>query len=732
MKQIVAVAIIATLILLTMMGVASAYGVKVVGVTVDGSDPADATVGYTSRTYFHVIFGVTSGKFPNQVSGFTAARLTISVNNRSETYNPYPPQLRNIDNNMTYPIPTAHGEEIKTGEYEVIFEPVIFFNDFGIKVAGIEDVKYNISFDYKLGYVGKKGWKQGKGPAVGPPPPKIIEGVPPKKDLYYLNDLEIEFIVKDVMGDMGTAKLKAYKPPHYSEIEFEEIAERKNIGGNMYRYTWKIEPEDHKFTRTQAINKTTFKLCVDYDSYYDYQNWCCGWLRVTEYIPEIVAYLGSYSKEEERQKLSEEYWNKIYIERKDLDRDFRFNATIKDKIEKGTAILEVCGVNDSVGCKKYTLAGPSEGIYHQYSNDSIRFDEGDSSLRIYYNRSKLPPWWPCPAKPWKVYNITIIPFEIAFKNATVYQEEGNWSDEFNYSVLVTASRDLTIALKVFDPCLETWSGAMDRTYFNTSGWKQLNWTVNGATFFSENCSGESKFYFEYEGKETKVYPGPDLGGNGSDVDQGPDNKGITNPHVDFGVPSAPSATAEAYYDIDTGATTAFDYNVTATSNSDIWFDISLRVCDPIEDVWMLKGENKLTHFSANETASLIWREIRPFESLNKSKIEEYIGKQSNYTFVYPGGKSGTIAGPKLVVAFKDLEMDPKVVSYGDDFTYSINVTACRNLSITLRYYNGTEWVPADETEPAKRYTTPHKGWESLKWNCKATDSWEKVKFEWMG
>ena len=209
MKRIVAVAIITTLILLTMVGVASAYGVNVVGVTVDGRDPANTTVGYTSPTYFHVIFGVTSGKFPNQVSDFAAARLTISVNNRSETYKPYPQQLRNIDNIMNYPIPQPQGEQIKTGEYEVIFEPVIFFTDFGIKVAGIEDVKYNISFEYKLGYGDKKGWKQGNGPAVGPSPPRIIKGVPPKKDLYYLYDLEIEFIVKDVMGDIGTAKLKA-------------------------------------------------------------------------------------------------------------------------------------------------------------------------------------------------------------------------------------------------------------------------------------------------------------------------------------------------------------------------------------------------------------------------------------------------------------------------------------------------------------------------------------------
>jgi hypothetical protein len=717
MKRIVAVAITSTLILLAMVGVASAdeAKVKVDKIMVNGTNPLNTTVSYDSTVFFYVVFDVTSGDLGNIVSDFKT-NLTITANSRSKTYPPYPSQMRNIVSNVTYTVPQPPGTKIETGKYEVRFGHIKFYDHFGITVAGIEEVEYDIPFEYRRGVNPVKDSEPGHGPSVGPPEPIIITRIPLKKDLYYLEDLEIEFIVKDVMADKYNARsiLKAYKPPHYSEIEFEEIAERKHIGGNMYRYIWKIEPEDHKFTITQAINKTTFKLCVDYDSYYDYQNWCCGGLRVTEYIPKIVAYLGTYSKEEERQKLSEYDCNKIYIERKDLDRDFRFNATIEDKIEKGTAILEVCGVNDSVGCKKYTLAGPSEGIMHQYSNDSIRFDEGDSSLRIYYNRSKLPPWWPCPAKPWKVYNITIIPFEIAFENATVYQEEGNWSDEFNFSVLVTASKDLTIALKVFDPCLETWSGPMDRTYFNTSGWKQLNWTVNGATFFSEKCSGESKFYFEYEGKETQVYQGPDLGGNGSELEF---NNGITNPEVTIYCNWSQSSTP---------------CNYSVNVNSEDEHKVRLLVKDP---TGKLMPRDDVKDISS-KTKELTWTTITPFKSLNLDHITQDIndGTRADFTFEYDEHKKANknFSGPLLVAAFKEPKLVPKDICWNDTFNYSVTVIGSEKLlNITLKYLSDGKWTSEDITEPTKEYNNNNNNTERklLTWTCKAIKLWEDVKFD---
>ncbi len=723
MKMMVAVVIIVTLILLAMVGVASAdeAKVKVDKIMVNGGNPLNTTVSYDSTVFFHVVFDVTSGDLGNIVSDFKT-NLTITANSRSKTYPPYPSQMRNIVSNVTYTIPQPPGTKIETGKYNVRFGPIRFYDHFGIKVAGIEEVEYDIPFEYRRGVNPVKDSEPGHGPSVGPPEPIIITRIPLKKDLYYMDDLEIEFIVKDVMGDMGTATLKTYKPPHYSEIEFEEIAERKHIGGNLYRYIWKIEPEEHKFTRTQAINKTTFKLCVDYDSFYDYQNWCCGWLRVTEYIPKIDAYLGSYSKEEERQKLSEYDWNKIYIERKDLDRDFRFNAIIEDKIEKGTAILELCGVNDSIGCKKYTLAGPSEGIMHQYSNDGIRFNEGDSSLRIYYNRSKLPPDWPCPAKPWKVYNITIIPFEIAFENATVDPKEGDCSDEFEYTVLVTASKDLTIALNVFDPCLETWPWIENKRYnktYNTSGngsvRKQLNWTVNGTTFFNENCSGKSKFYFVYEGKKTEVYLGPNLGDIPDGLHRKPPefSNGITNPNVTI------------YCNWSQRATLC-NYSVSVSSKGD--YTVRLFVNDPTGELMIRRGETKEI---LNTTKNITWT-IAPFESLNIDDIAQYIGKRANFSFKYDGQSyKGEFRGPLLVAAFKEPKIvpDPEKISYNGSFNYSVNVIGSEKLhDITLKYRCGDNWTSANITEPTKEYDNKIE-WELLTWPCKAIKLWEDVKFD---
>ena len=311
---------------------------------------------------------------------------------------------------------------------------------------------------------------------------------------------------------------------------------------------------------------------------------------------------------------------------------------------------------------------------------------------------------------------------------SVSLDEGNWDDPFTYQLNITGPKgpkEAIITLEIYQPATKIWEvknkTEQTRIYPDPGVLYRTNFTLE--PFVKESQGGISSYRFRYDDGIINVtsdhYPGPSL----------PKKVEAVLPSVDFSSPSKPIGNEEADYYM-SGDTASFDYIVTATSNDSICFDISLRVHDPVEDVWMLKGENLPTYFTAGETKTLIWRDIRPFESLNKSKIDKYIGEHSKFTFVYPGGKSENFTGPMLVVAFKDPEINPPIVSWGDEFNYSINVTACRNLSITLLYHNGTKWVPANKTEPfAKNYTTPYE-WEPLTWNCKAMDSWEKVKFEW--
>ena len=564
--------------------------------------------------------------------------------------------------------------------------------------------------------------ESGLGPTkITPREPEIIVGIPPEEEIYYEDNLELEFVVEDEMGYLGTATLKAYKPPHYNKTQFQREGDRTHLFGDVYKHTWIIEPgpEGHNFTADDInITKTKpFKLCIDYDSYYDYTNWSCGNLTVTEYKPEIVdgPYLGPYSKEEKRKKLSEESWNNIYVEKKDLDGNFKFNVTIEDKIEKGDAILEVWKVNDSILSKNYNLTGPSVGINHQYSNESICFNKGNFSLRLYYNRSKLPPGWPCPSKPWKVYNITITPFEINFKNATVSPLNGPWNDTFNYSVIVSATRDLNITLNVFDPCTEEWpwkpvSSNATRKYSTKDGEKTLYWNTEPSNPpFSENCIGKSKFYFVYEGGESQVYTlGPEL--------LKPPT--FDNDSVD------PNVTIYCAW---SKSSTPCNYSVNVSTEDE--YKVRLLVKDPVSNDWIPKGKPKEI---SSKTKNITWLKIVPIESIDKNKIENYIGNNSNFTFEYDGHTyHKEFPGPEIVAAFKDprinLEPGDEEINYNDTFYYNVNVIACRNLNVTLKYYNGTEWINADKTN-STRYYTPN-GWKTLSWQCIANDTWEKVMME---
>jgi hypothetical protein len=314
-------------------------------------------------------------------------------------------------------------------------------------------------------------------------------------------------------------------------------------------------------------------------------------------------------------------------------------------------------------------------------------------------------------------------------DCSVSPVKGNWTDTFTYQLNITGPessrlRRVIVTLEIYQPATNTWEvkDEKNQTWIFTTNGEARGHPFTVTPFIEQSWGGISSYRFLYEDGIINVilgpYPGPSL----------PKKVEAVLPSVDFSSPSKPIGNEEADYYM-SGDTKAFDYIVTATSNDSICFDISLRVHDPVEDVWILKGENKPTCFTAGETETLRWRNIRPFESLNKSRIDKYIGKHSKFTFVYPGGKSENFIGPILVVVFKDPEINPEVVSWGDSFTYSINVSACRNLDITLKYYNGTDWVNANKTESPKNYTTPYK-WKPLIWNCTATDSWEGVIFEW--
>lgn len=303
----------------------------------------------------------------------------------------------------------------------------------------------------------------------------------------------------------------------------------------------------------------------------------------------------------------------------------------------------------------------------------------------------------------------------------VINSTGDWSDSFTYYLNITAARNASITLEIYQPANNTWEVVKPKPLWNFTKHVPKKEKITIQPFIEESQGGISSYRFKYEDGILNTtlgpYPGPSL-----IVPPPP-------PYVNFSQ-ITPTDGNETDYNMYSGDTTAFDYMVNAISNVDRWFDISLRVYDPMEQEWKQKGESKPVHLIPGEYKKLTWKNIRPFESLNdnESNVEKCIGKHSNYTFVYAGTKADkNFTGPKLVVAFKDPEIKPEVVNWGDNFTYSINVTACKNLGITLKYHNGTGWNEVGE----KNYTFTGKiDWIPITWNCTATDSWEEVEFEW--
>jgi len=306
---------------------------------------------------------------------------------------------------------------------------------------------------------------------------------------------------------------------------------------------------------------------------------------------------------------------------------------------------------------------------------------------------------------------------------SVSPDKGNYTDTFTYYLSIISPKTATITLEIYQPANNTWEvkDEKNQTWIYDEPKEIENHTFTITPFINMSQGGISSYRFKYDdGPVTSAhYPGPYL----------PPQVNV-NSSVKF-FPITPNSSDEAFYDL--GDTTAFNYKVNATSNVDRWFDITLKVYDPEEGKWELKGESTLVYLKAGENKTLEWGNIKPFESLKSdNSIQNRIGDNSIFTFVYSGNKAGNFTGPKLVRAFKGLKIKPEVIRWGDDFTYSISVIACKNLSITLQYCNKTqcnetEWINANKTEPTKDYTTPYK-WKKLTWNCKATDSWDDVRF----
>ena len=370
-----------------------------------------------------------------------------------------------------------------------------------------------------------------------------------------------------------------------------------------------------------------------------------------------------------------------YIEK--INSTLPFKAKINDYVGSANVTLKLVINDDSSECYNHswnkTLTGTigeettiGDETTETYVCD-IPFEKEEKNFTFFLNYTNEMPMENCSYN--LTYNLTIIPLDIEFKNVTVSPEEGNCSDKFDYTVWVNASKNLTIALCVFDPCLESWPWILvehNQTY-NKNGWQTLNWAVNGDTIFSKNCSGQSKFYFEYEGKKTEVYQGPEL--------IGPLNINFSNPHVEpEGGCICLDSNVLNYFKMD------FNYSVDVKANDKT--TIGLIVTDPNKTEYKLAPK---VYDTPGEPKHLFW-------TVNIAELNQSLGTwkyKFNYTY-YDNQRKVTetwnrknVKGPEIYAVLDDFSLDPEyILSSGEipegvTFNVSCKVNGTEELNMTL-------------------------------------------------
>jgi hypothetical protein len=352
-------------------------------------------------------------------------------------------------------------------------------------------------------------------------------------------------------------------------------------------------------------------------------------------------------------------------------------------------------------------AGTGDGKELTWENERPFFDtnckKGSSKFlfNAYYRGELINKSEVCPGP-------DLIPL-IEYKNPKVEPGDGRYNWRFNYSVEIANVTEHVnpeqIKLEVLNP------HTLARKTFNQTGRENdtLLWRVE--PFIDDpDCRGTAKYYFVYGDDRW-----PDVPCYGPEITPPPPAPVELEGAVESTTTERGDLNIEYY--VHTGYVTPF--NFTASSNSEV--DLELLIRDPVAGGLERKGD--LQHCRAGETVT--WKYIEPFDSIKEDKIKDYIGQSFDFTFMYGGEVyPEEFRGPELIVAFRNPECPTEVI-YGDMFEYRIDMIANEELNVTLQYYNGSAW----NSVGAEAYTGV-KVWDTLTWNCTATEQWKDVRFKW--
>ena len=347
-------------------------------------------------------------------------------------------------------------------------------------------------------------------------------------------------------------------------------------------------------------------------------------------------------------------------------------AVVEYGAGQGQAILRLGGPEKSID-------ETSQGIAlggNQYRYDwSLPFEETDINksfnYTISYKHSSLAAEYPLAEK-----SIVVKAISINFGNATVAPVKGKWNDTYAYSVPVSSSVDMKVALEVYNPCSFIWvqraSGKVQ------AGEMTLN--LNATPFKSRCADSEGvQARFRYTASfadktyESEVYPGPTISGGKPkpasipSVSQGPGNGGLFNDSSVTVIGNVTPAVGviQAWDEKDPLHALTYTLKLQNWSSQQVpWIELSVRAYGSNWEI--VGGKQRLNP----ATGSVSWT-LKPFRET------PFLG-QAEYRFLIDGAETDTFEGPNIISVISNAgdNLNGKVHDFWATVNSSENLTIC--------------------------------------------------------
>jgi hypothetical protein len=253
--------------------------------------------------------------------------------------------------------------------------------------------------------------------------------------------------------------------------------------------------------------------------------------------------------------------------------------------------------------------------------------------------------------------LPIWPINPVFRNPSVKQDRGFYSDNFNYNIDVKAEKNGTVKLSIFCP-----DGSLlcepEQDYNKAPQWQTLNWSANFSGCDVKTGDARYRFGFWYKRNETI-------------------NRTEEGPYIwiaKFG-----NETVEPELGTDK---TQFNYTINVTAAQVGTVEL-LTKC-PEGTQWATRGE--IEYDTPKERKTLKWTRIElPCDNCGNA---EYM-----FRFIPGNDTSEIYTGPMITTdEFGKLLVSPGNGSEETEFNFSVNFSSCIEEELTLQVWNSSSEV----------------------------------------